>query len=474
MLHFRRTALMFFLKASDVVFFTTATIMAFLHSGRLTLQTDFVSIKLSIGDFLLFCCLLAIWSKLCSFYYLYHSRRLQGFSREARDIAKVVLTAVPIIALAGFIFNRPYLGLGNVLIFACYAGGTTIVFRFLLRISLRKVRIRGRNLRSAVVVGTNKTAYTWAENIETSPELGIRIFGFVDDEIIEQNTNWPYLGKINDLSTILRENVVDEVVIALPIRSNYALIQHVILLAEEQGIPVRYAFPLFDTKNEKTKINNFENQDEDEFMIEQCPYQTWQYVTKRTFDVVLASLLLLLLSPLFLMVGLLIKLTSEGPVLFVQTRLGFNKRLFGCYKFRTMVCNAEQLQLKLEKNNEMDGAAFKMKEDPRITSIGKLLRKTSIDELPQLLNVIKGDISLVGPRPLPVRDYKRFDKNWQCRRLSVLPGITCTWQISGRNNISFEKWMELDMNYIDNWNLLLDLKILLKTIPAVLKGHGAS
>lgn len=474
MFHFRRKVLMFFLKGSDVVFFTASTILAFLHSGRLTLQMDFVSIKLSIGDFLLFCCLLIIWSSLCSFYHLYLSRRLDKFSREARDIAKVVLMAVPIIALAGFIFNRPYLGVRNVLIFACYAGGITLAFRFLLRISLRQIRTRGRNRRSALVVGTNKTAYTWAENIENSPELGIRIFGFVDDEIIEQNTNWPYLGKIDNLSTILRENVVDEVVIAMPIRSNYALIQRVILFAEEQGISVRYAFPLFDTKNDKTRINNFENPDADEFMIEQSPYQAWQYISKRTIDVVLASLLLLLLSPVLLLVSLLIKLTSEGSVLFVQTRLGFNKRLFGCYKFRTMVSNAEQLQMKLEKDNEMDGAAFKMKDDPRITPMGKFLRNTSIDELPQLLNVIKGDISLVGPRPLPVRDYKRFDKNWQCRRLSVLPGITCTWQISGRNNVSFEKWMELDMNYIDNWNLLLDLKILFKTIPAVLKGHGAS
>ncbi len=474
MFHFRRKVLMFFLKGSDVVFFIASTMLAFIHSGKFPNLSNFIYTKLSIGDFLLFCCLLVMWSKLCEFYNLYRSKRLDSFSREARDVAKVVLTAVLVIALAGVMFNRPYLRLGNVLVFAGYAGGLTLVFRFFLRISLRQLRLRGHNLRSALVVGTNKTAYSWAENIENSPELGIKIFGFVDTEIIEKNDKWPFLGKIEELAAILKENVIDEVVIAMPIRSNYSMIQRVILFSEEQGIPIRYAFPLFDTKNIKTKINNFETSEEDEFMIEQSSYNALQYFTKRVLDVFLAGLMLLFLSPLLLLVALLIKLTSEGPVFFVQTRLGFNKRLFGCYKFRTMVNNAEKLQMELEEDNEMDGAAFKMKEDPRITPIGKFLRKTSIDELPQLFNVIKGDISLVGPRPLPVRDYKKFDKTWQCRRLSVLPGITCIWQISGRNNISFEKWMQLDMNYIDNWNILLDLKILFKTIPAVLKGHGAS
>lgn len=171
--------------------------------------------------------------------------------------------------------------------------------------------------------------------------------------------------------------------------------------------------------------------------------------------------------------GILIKLDSPGPVFFIQKRVGYNKRLFKAYKFRTMIKGAEKQQSKLEQLNEMSGPVFKIKNDPRITKIGRIMRKTSIDELPQLFNVLKGDMSLIGPRPLPVRDYERFEEEWHKRRFSIRPGLTCLWQINGRNGMSFDKWVELDMEYIDNWSLLLDLKILIKTIPAVFKGSGA-
>jgi len=173
------------------------------------------------------------------------------------------------------------------------------------------------------------------------------------------------------------------------------------------------------------------------------------------------------------MIGILIKIDLRGPIFFVQERVGYNKRRFEFYKFRTMTSDAEKRQAEMEHLNEVSGPVFKIKDDPRVTKIGKILRKTSMDELPQLFNVLKGDMSFVGPRPLPIRDYKRFEKNWQKRRLSVRPGLTCLWQIQGRNELSFEKWIELDMEYIDHWSLLLDLKILVKTIPAVVRGTGA-
>ena len=191
-------------------------------------------------------------------------------------------------------------------------------------------------------------------------------------------------------------------------------------------------------------------------------------------DIVASLVAILMLAPLFLVAGFLVKLTSQGPVFFVQERVGLNKRRFRLYKFRTMVADAEQWQREIEHLNEASGPVFKIKNDPRLTHVGKFLRKTSIDELPQLFNVLKGDMSLVGPRPLPLRDYERFDQDWQRRRFSVRPGITCLWQISGRSSIPFEKWMELDMEYIDHWSLGLDFKILAKTIPAVLKGAGAT
>lgn len=195
---------------------------------------------------------------------------------------------------------------------------------------------------------------------------------------------------------------------------------------------------------------------------------------KRLLDVALASLLLFLLSPLLLAAAVLIKLTSEGPIFFAQERLGLNKRRFRIFKFRTMVAGAERQQAELEHLNEVEGPVFKIKCDPRVTLVGRVLRKTSVDELPQLLNVLRGEMSLVGPRPLPVRDYEGFDQDWHRRRFSVRPGLTCLWQISGRSSIGFDKWMELDMQYIDEWSLWLDLKILAGTIPAVLKGAGAA
>jgi len=195
---------------------------------------------------------------------------------------------------------------------------------------------------------------------------------------------------------------------------------------------------------------------------------------KRGIDFLISLMLIVILSPVFLVVVLLIKVTSPGPVFFVQERLGVNKRRFRLYKFRTMIPDAEKKQSELEYLNEVDGPVFKIKNDPRITSVGKILRKTSIDELPQLFNVVSGDMSMVGPRPLPVRDYEGFDQDWHRRRFSVRPGITCLWQVNGRNDVSFDKWMELDKKYIDQWSLWLDLKILLKTIPAVLKGLGAA
>lgn len=195
---------------------------------------------------------------------------------------------------------------------------------------------------------------------------------------------------------------------------------------------------------------------------------------KRLIDMIASSVLLILFSPVMLLVMVLVRLDSKGPALFAQERIGFNKRRFHIYKFRSMVANAERLQMRLESSNEAQGPVFKIKNDPRITRVGKILRKSSIDELPQLFNVLRGDMSLVGPRPLPVRDYSGFNMDWQRRRFSVRPGITCLWQVSGRSGISFDQWMRLDMQYIDQWSLWLDMKILVRTVPAVLRGLGAA
>ena len=209
-------------------------------------------------------------------------------------------------------------------------------------------------------------------------------------------------------------------------------------------------------------------------MFRSAPEASWQGVIKQAIDWVGAAFLLLFASPLFLFAAIAIRRTSPGPIFFRQRRAGLNGQPFTMLKFRTMVSDAEQRQHELAALNEMDGPVFKVTNDPRVTSIGRWLRKSSVDELPQLLNVLRGEMSLVGPRPLPVDEVQRFDDPAHRRRLSVKPGLTCLWQVSGRNNVrDFKDWVRLDLEYIDNWSLWLDLKILWRTIPVVLVGTGA-
>jgi exopolysaccharide biosynthesis polyprenyl glycosylphosphotransferase len=207
--------------------------------------------------------------------------------------------------------------------------------------------------------------------------------------------------------------------------------------------------------------------------IQSGPQEDWHLATKRLIDLVAGVLLLVALSPLLLLVALLIKLDSTGPVFFCQERVGLNRRRFQLFKFRTMYDGSHRQQASFERLNEAAGPVFKIKRDPRVTRIGLFLRRFSIDELPQLLNVIRGEMSLVGPRPLPVRDVERIDSLWQRRRFSVKPGLTCLWQVNGRSDLNFDRWVRMDLEYIDHWSLELDFRILLKTIPAVLKGSGA-
>jgi len=242
-------------------------------------------------------------------------------------------------------------------------------------------------------------------------------------------------------------------------------------MCREQGVIVRVLTNIFDLPPGGTR----------EALLDDLAVATfggtvfegWPFVFKRLFDICVSGILLILLMPLLLVVAVAVRLDSRGPVLFLQERVGLNKRRFRVYKFRTMVTNAEKKQAQIEGLNEADGPVFKIKNDPRITRLGKYLRKASIDELPQLLNVLTGEMSLVGPRPLPIRDYQGFDQDWLRRRFSVRPGITCLWQINGRSSLSFQEWMKLDMRYIDSWSFWLDLKILVMTIPAVLRGSGA-
>jgi exopolysaccharide biosynthesis polyprenyl glycosylphosphotransferase len=276
---------------------------------------------------------------------------------------------------------------------------------------------------------------------------------------------------LSELQEVLAKEAIDEVFVALPVERYSNIIDGVVQQCEEQGIMVRVRTPMFNLRIARTHIDDLDGVPV--ISIHSGPQEGWQLFIKRLIDVAGSALLITLLSPLLLLVALLVKTTSPGPVFFRQERIGLNKRRIQLLKFRTMVPDADKRQSELEHLNEAEGPVFKMKNDPRVTPVGRFMRRFSIDELPQLFNVLTGEMSLVGPRPLPVRDVERIDAQWHKRRFSVKPGLTCLWQVNGRSDVNFERWVRLDLEYIDRWSLGLDMKILAKTIPAVMKGSGA-
>jgi exopolysaccharide biosynthesis polyprenyl glycosylphosphotransferase len=361
------------------------------------------------------------------------------------------------------------------LTFWLLSSAVILLARIGVRYVLREIRTRGHNLRHVLILGTNPRAIEFARKIESQPELGYRVLGFADDTWDGskefQESGYRRSCELSELSEFLRHNVVDEVAIYLPLRSYYEQASQSAALCEQHGILVRFPSDIFNLKIARPRATDLDGIAH--ITAHSGSSDTWALLAKRALDLIVSSILLFLLAPAIAFVALLIKLDSQGPVLFRQERIGLNKRRFRIFKFRTMVMNAEKLMVELEAMNEVSGPVFKIKNDPRRTRVGGFLRRTSIDELPQLLNVVMGDMSLVGPRPLPVRDYEGFSVDWQRRRFSIRPGITCLWQVHGRSDISFDKWMELDLQYMDEWSLWLDLKILARTVPAVLKGSGA-
>ncbi|MBW1678717.1 MAG: sugar transferase [Deltaproteobacteria bacterium] len=331
---------------------------------------------------------------------------------------------------------------------------------------------KGQGSRSLIIVGDNERSQSLVERMRKNGHSGANILGFVDEQARGKlSKDLRFLGNLQNFQQILRDNVVDEVIIALPLKSFYQKIEKMIGLCENIGIEVKLPADLFNPKIATEEISLLGGTP---LICLSCgPRKKGRLWIKRSIDAILASFLLLVTSPIFLFVAILIKSTSKGPVFFKQERVKLNQRRFALLKFRSMVENAEHLKSQIEYLNELDGPVFKIKNDPRITKAGKFLRKFSLDELPQLINVLKGDMSLVGPRPPLPEEVKNYEW-WQRRRLSIRPGITGLWQVSGRCKVSFDKWVKLDLQYIDNWSLKMDLIILLRTIGAVLKSDGAS
>lgn len=467
--HKRSLARTFFLLDLLIVLsgFIAASYLRFGSGGRY-----FLSLPLQFNVF--FISYVAAWIYLSKYLYLYDSKRLTSFRREALDVSKATLFCVVLASIPAFFFRElPLSRLFMLYIWGIQTGGL-ILFRYALRSFLKCIRRGGYNFRNLLIVGRNNRAARFLKSIEESPELGFQVVGLIDtaqtNETDPRFSKYSFLGPLISLETVLRTYVVDEVFVFLPIKSFYEDIEGILRVCEGVGVEVKLPTDLFNLKLAKSTISTYG--DVPVIDLYTSPRRNWQFVAKRAIDVTASVVLLLLFSPVLAFVSILIKSTSSGPVFFKQQRLGYNGRLFNCLKFRTMVENAEELKKTLLPLNEASGPVFKIENDPRITKFGKVLRKTSIDELPQLINVLKGDMSLVGPRPPVPSEVIQYDLP-HLRRLSMKPGITCLWQVNGRSAVAFEKWMELDKQYIDRWSLWLDFKILAKTIPAVLKGSGA-
>lgn len=423
---------------------------------------------------------LVIWGVLLQASGCYRSHRTVPLLEEAWDILRVCISGVALLALVVYAFRLDaHLLDGDefsrlwVALMGLTTGLLLLTEKLSLRALARYVRFRGFNYRTVLIVGTHEGAVDLADSIRNHRYWGFKICGFVaHPEAKTQGfpARYKLLGTIDDIPRLVNDNVVDDVLFCVS-RRDLDQMEDLFLALHEQGIRTRFALNLFPHTKAQTRLEELDGVPLLTFST--TPENLVPLVFKRLVDIGLSTAMMVLALPVVACIALLIKISSRGEVLYSQTRCGLNGRRFTLYKFRTMVEDADARKQDLLHLNEMDGPVFKLRRDPRVTNLGRLLRRFSLDELPQLWNVLRGDMSLVGPRP-PIPDEVARYQRWQRRRLSMKPGLTCLWQISGRNQIDFDRWMQLDLEYIDTWSPWLDVKILLKTVPAVLSGRGAS
>lgn len=416
---------------------------------------------------------LPLWYALLHWNGMYESHRTNTTLKVCWCAAKAVGEGIVLIILMAYLFKVAPISRSILALFALINVGLLVLEKALLKEILHALRERGYNFRTVLIVGSGVRALSVARKIRSHPEWGFQIYGLLSampEDVGRELEGLRVVGTTEDLQKTISLNPIDEVHIALPLL-NLDAITRMLEICEEQGVRARVMMDLYSPTISRMHLEDFGGTAMLTFTAN--PVESWPLLLKAAFDRVAAVALLLFLWPLFVLIAVLIKIDSPGPVFFVQERVGLYKRRFRMYKFRTMVKNAEELRAQLADRNELSGPVFKIRNDPRCTRVGRILRIASLDELPQLINVAKGEMSFIGPRP-PLPSEIVLYKPWQYRRLSMKPGISGLWQVSGRNEIDFERWMELDLEYIDNWSLGLDFKILLKTFPAVLLGRGAS
>jgi exopolysaccharide biosynthesis polyprenyl glycosylphosphotransferase len=396
---------------------------------------------------------------------LYAARALRpGLSRIVGSLFQVAFVALIFAVVSGEHFSSYYLFYGSLIFALLYVSSMRAGYEWLTGLILRAAGYRRR----AVLVGTGKHIRDVAHALGDDHHSPIEVVGFLSLAELPAN-GLRSLGSLADLEGVLGSERIDEVIIADP---DFPQVEAVDLVdrCHQRGVRVRLAPSTMEILIHRAEF--VPGQSVPLFELGPPVFEGVDFALKRTFDIIGATLLLIALSPLLLTIMLAVRLSSRGPAFFRSTRRGIGQRPFACLKFRTMHTNAEEYQADLEELNEASGALFKIRDDPRLTRVGRVLRRFSLDELPQLVNVLRGEMSLVGPRPLPERDYEMLE-DWHRKRYLVLPGITGLWQVSGRSELDFDDLVHLDFIYLERWSLALDLTILVKTIPAVLTRRGA-
>jgi exopolysaccharide biosynthesis polyprenyl glycosylphosphotransferase len=413
-----------------------------------------------------------LWGFLLHHNGAYRSWRLKATGQIIWVVFKASALTILFVGSFFFLFKITFVSRIFFMAFGAFGFIGLVGEKIVIMSILHAIRKRGYNYRQIMIIGTGRRAENFIKKIKGHPEWGLRVIGAIEDEAgrgVERVDGVQVIGDLSAIPDILHQAAIDEVVIVVP-RLRLDHLGKAIRDCEIEGVKVTIAVDLFDMNIAKAEQSELDG-------IPLLSFKTtvlseWQLLAKRAMDVTISGFMILGLSPLLFLIALLIKMTSPGPAFFKQERVGLNKRRFIILKFRTMVMAAQKDLSKVDIYEEIYGPQWKTRKINYVTPIGKILRKFSLDELPQLFNVFLGHMSLVGPRPTLPQEVEQY-QTWFRRRFSMRPGVTCLWQVSGRRDVQLKTWMQMDLHYLDHWSLWLDIKILLRTIPAVLFGHGA-
>lgn len=452
----------------------TAVSFALAFAVRAEIRTVyFFGSATSVQDYLhILILIVLIWWLLLDLQSAHQEVRVAPVWYDFKIVSRTIVLGVIALFAAAYVLKFDLPPRSTVALFAVINIALLTLNRVMFRSMREQMRAGGGFSKRVLVIGTRDKMLRFVKTVREQDEYTLELVGWVDTDRqnLGKELEIPVLGYPDQLTDVLHAHTIDEVVFAVPTRQ-ISDCTDMLALCEQEGVRAVILSNWFS--NLVAHVSTEIQYDQPVLVYSAAKRKEWQILVKRLFDIAFSGFLLVLFFPLLLTIALLVKFYDGGPIFYKWKVVGFNKEKFTGYKFRTMVVNADQLKAQLEAQNEMKGAVFKIKHDPRITPVGGILRKFSLDELPQLWSVFRGDMSIVGPRPPLESELPRFD-SWHRRKLSVKPGLTCLWQISGRSSITdFDEWVKLDLAYIDNWTLWLDFKILMKTIPAVLLGRGA-